>query len=366
MDSERKAILDRLEPDFPNIRAAWLWAVKTKNLDELGDSVEVLSEILSNNHREAVELIDKAIAQLDETNPEHHLSLSKLYLQQVKHIQWLNVSNEQTINKGFEFAKLANYHRGIAQGTLLTTDIFDSDKLKDVQFSPFEEGFKLTRQHGTANDIADYYCCELQYKRSFATPDEVDHYFGRASAELKELEDYVTLVEIKLTYGAFLVYQNRFEEGHRLLSESLALNHQLGKKIVYSVLFSELGYVNYKMGKLDEAISFFEDAIQTATQMGWLSNRTKALGYLSRIAIAQNNQEQANRHLQEIHFMDYFNHRSESGQEIHNECDLYQNVPWNFFFEALIAFAEYQVKFEDAQKGLAILQYISEHRYTEP
>lgn len=342
---ERKTILKRLELDFTNIKAAWTWAIKAHDKREIETSVEALSETLSNHNQEIIDLIHQAIAIFDEGNKNDHLGLSKLYVRQAKHYMWFDKPDHEIeiATKGRNFAKASKNKRWLALGSLLSE--YAKRYVSPLQTpSPYEAIIPLIRESGTPNDVADYHLCKYLYVRNHYSFAEVESYFRQVIAELRELKDFVSLSGIQVMHGAFLAYNHYYEQGRQLLLETLKLNQELDIINYFNGLYSELGYAAFKLGYNAEASAYFGKAISVALQTGALPNKTKALSYLSRMATQHNEQAKA---------LDYL-----------KEIDL--GTAASFVLEALIAFAEYEIRFGNTSVGLEILYVVLNHAYTEP
>ena len=336
---ERKTILDRLEPDFDNVKKAWFRIVRKQDAEAILQYSEALSRVFSIRIPEGCELLDHAVSALDESKPEHLRALAYALVHQTG----IGISSKSSkrVIRGFEILKRLDDKPGMAIAVSMQFDY-----INNKEESSYIAALDLCREYGRPEDIGEMLHRYLLYCRQHGEFELVQKKFESAIEELRRLDIPMQLFHTLITYGAYLVYNKNYQEGMRLLEESANLSKKLAFPMI-AVSHCELGYAKFKLNEWDYAEHYLQESLEGFKALGLTRFEGKSLGYLSRIAIARKNQHEAAMYLKR-------------GLQIIYECGKDR-----FIHEALIAYADYLKTFGSISTSVEVLKYIADSPLTE-
>lgn len=342
---ERKEILEKLEPDFTNVRKAWLWAVHKQKAGEIIKSSTALNHTFGNRLDEAAELFDKAIQGLDENNPKHKRALGYALVHRGKYTSETSdysISSVAAARKGIELLSEFDDYSGIVLGLKYTISYHDREPDGS---SPFREALNLARKYGESHDIGLFLHRQLLFERNTGSFSVVKQHFKNALKEVRQIEEPITEVAILVIYGSYLVYSGEVNEGILLLEESLRLNQILDLQASYVGIYVELGYAMFKVGNFSKAKTYFYKSLNASGKVHWSDFQAKAYGYLGRIATHEKS-------------------RDDAFAFVAKSLELSHSSP-HHFAENLLAFAELSQNYISSSQAVEVLSFVSHYSSTE-
>jgi DNA-binding SARP family transcriptional activator len=283
---EAREVLDN---ELPNIRAAWDWALRETRVGEIKHYTKVLGEFFAFEHNhEGVAIFKRAVAALDETNPEHHAALGYVLSQQAWH---------ELIMDGNPKSIIENTQRGLAllapleefpgmllgQVTLGTVlgEQGEFGKAKDI----LTEALSLARTYGSPSDIGWVLNRLSIPEGELGDFSEMSTLMGSNLKELRGLGDLPNLCLGLSIVGSYLVANNRLDEGEKLLLESLELGQKTA--VVPVPALTELARLAYKRSDFQKAERFALAAYEAALKHHDEASKAINLAIQGKVKLAQ-------------------------------------------------------------------------------
>jgi predicted ATPase/DNA-binding SARP family transcriptional activator len=229
------AALEEIEAEFRNIRAAWEWALRNKDISSIGQAVEGLYLFcdLRGRQQEGAELLQAAQEQF---KPEIGKELGLVYGRLLTYLSVLrtrylrnDIETEKTIDEGLQIIQGFKLKPALAFG-LLARGHYYSDSKKDLQLAleNFTRSLELFKEIGD-----DYYTARAL------------HLIGYCHAFISGLED--------------LIYY---------LKESLALTRAIGNQTETAMLLISLSMSYFYLGEFKTSKKFGKEAAQVGAGIG--------------------------------------------------------------------------------------------------
>lgn len=260
--NQQQAILEAIEIEFENVQLAWQWAVDTRRVDIIAQTVDALYLFytIHSQFQEGYNAFARAIEKLqfltqqtpndpDDQTQENYppiVALTKLLARQSYFCQVLGHHEDAT--------KLA--HTSIAHG-------YRWNVKAEIAFSLNVLG-NNSRQNGRFTDAEKLYQVSLAIYRAL---DDAD---GRAHA-LNRL-------------GWAAEYQGAYAKAVIYLQESLELYRLHGHQYGMAQTLDKLGANAWRLGKYRDAEQHFRECLAISQQIGDQLSIARALGGLSEIA----------------------------------------------------------------------------------
>jgi tetratricopeptide (TPR) repeat protein len=294
--------LARLETEFANIRAAWRWAIESRDLDALRRFALPLSMVFVNQAQEGARLFAQAAATLEVTNPAHHAALSVVLIAQAEQLLHLGIDLEQRIALLEQALALLDPQEAsparLKALSLLGNAIWmqgDHRKAKTI----LEQGLAVARQQGAPAEIGDLLIRLALVEREISDQPTVMAFYQSTLTELRTLGHPVNLAHQLLIYGEYLVNHEQIQEGQQFLSESLALVQASGRTDFYPFILLHLAVATHKLGDDTEAETYLQKIVTISRAEDRIHPEALAHLFLGRVKLAQNELAEAEHHLHE-------------------------------------------------------------------
>jgi DNA-binding SARP family transcriptional activator/tetratricopeptide (TPR) repeat protein len=275
-----------LDDELPNIHVAWDWTLREKRVEEIKHYARDLGfSFQYYNDHEGLEMFKQAVAALDESNPEHHAALGYALIQQAWHEDFLERDTNEITQRGLALLEPLNEYPGIVTGYITLGDLTfargDFTKAQEICTA----ALGLARTYGTPSDIGWVLNRLAIIQRELGSFSEVSALIDPTLKELRELGDTLTLSYVLTAFGAYLVYNNKLDEGELLLLESLDLGQKIA--IVPPPTLTDLARLAYKRGDFQRAETFAQEAFETASKFANEFMKATSLAILGRVKLAQ-------------------------------------------------------------------------------
>jgi predicted ATPase/DNA-binding SARP family transcriptional activator len=229
------AALEEIETEFRNIRAAWEWALRHKDISSIGQALEGLYLFcdLRGRQQEGAELLEAALEQFKPENGKepglvYGRLLTYLCVLRTRYLR-IDIETEKMINEGLKILRGFNLKPALAFG-LLARGHYYSDSKRDLPLAleNFTRSLELFKVIGD-----DYYTARAL------------HLIGYCNAFISGLED--------------LIYY---------LKESLALTRAIGNQTEMAMLLISLSMSYFYLGEFKTSKKFGEEAAQVGANIG--------------------------------------------------------------------------------------------------
>ena len=281
-----------------NVRAAWGWALATKRVEEIEESVAALSQHCGLTAPDAAGLLAEATTSLDEADRGHHVALGRVLIELASLLYNL-LRNEEALSlveRGLEFARSTNDHQGLMDGLRILVVVAYRHR-GTVTIQNLEEGLALARRYGSAEDPGRFLSALAFAKKRSASDEHVRAFFYAAIAEVREVGDFHSLGNLLSLFGSYLLYNGDPLESRTLLIESVRLARRYGlRKDSFHALpnaLVEMARNSLFLNEVERAETLLEEALDHAQSVGSRSAKVSVLLLMGRVAIARGDRERA-------------------------------------------------------------------------
>ena len=290
-----------LEPELPNLRAAWDWAIDQQQPEQLKSSAFALSKLheVTEREPEGVELFAQAAASFDESDPEHRAALGYVLIGQSavgSSLAFNLAEGASLLERGLELLRPLGEELGVAWALswLPTIRSQVGDEAQAQQY--LREGFPIARRMGNAHLLGRYLNQQLMHdiKASGISVEDAKKLLEQNLREQRELGDPYQLNFAITKFGDYLIHHQFFGEGKALLTESLELTWEIGEFHTAGALRA-LGKAALAVGDLDEAEVFASEALQVTRDRGVSGTEFLAVATLGVVAIRRGRLAEAER-----------------------------------------------------------------------
>lgn len=261
----QKQALDSIEEEYENIRAAldWFGAVCPEDLARVFETLSTFLDVRG-HYDEGRKLFAEVITHLDETNPEHHLTLGHALVRQASFCYRLGHYEDTQ--------QLAQ--QGLSQVSLPETPIAVLIGYNTLALAAYSLGnFAEAKRHR---------------KLLFAlikTVKEKD-YLPLHLANRVLAANTSNMADIETVLG-------NYAEAERYYQEALVLDQHIGYAFSSADVLADLGNVLLLMGKPSEALPYLEEGLELAREVGVQRVIPAALGHLATAHLELGDSEKA-------------------------------------------------------------------------
>lgn len=301
MTLARKQSFALIKNDFPNIKAAWNWAVAEANADELRKTTFLFSYHGLGQLQERLDLFSRAVKRFDPSNPAHHTVLGALLIEQgyyesaLIHLE----QGRKTIETGLALLYLDDTE-GILNGLCVLSQLAweEGDYPKSKKLA--DEGLALARHHNNRRFIG-YFLAQLAtvIKDSDTIPGREQLAFYQAGLEeVRNLGMVGISALFTHLYAFFLLHHGKLEEAKDLAQGNLRLIREFGYWGLESRIIDCLAVVSYKQGDYQQAYGLLQEASATfADNLTEPYLEASIWSNLGKVARALGNDTEAESHL---------------------------------------------------------------------
>ncbi|MFA7460884.1 MAG: BTAD domain-containing putative transcriptional regulator [Trueperaceae bacterium] len=225
----RPQTLAKLEPELANMKAAWRWAVRTRELDELAATAWAFDSIFQHHLRQAHAVFAEAVAGLDERDPEHRPVLAHL-LTYLAHFEVFEPGGNSRATAERALALLEPLDDEVGTMRALVRWGFSeaAQGRQDEALAHWQRGLELARRVGTARDLSVYLTIITGLESARLKPAEADEFLEGAISEVERFGTAVHLTHMKRNAGWHYLGRGDQERADALFEEAHALARELG------------------------------------------------------------------------------------------------------------------------------------------
>jgi predicted ATPase/DNA-binding SARP family transcriptional activator len=285
------------EEELPNITAAWNWALKHGQVDEIEHEALALCSLFRDRVTEGEQFFALAAAALDEADVSHRIALGYVLIAHSGCLMTL-VRHEEAASRarrGLELLKPAAEAKGVLAGLFsagLTTWLMGDF----VQARAFlREGLMLSREHPELDYTMAFIFSVALVEREFGSFPQVKQFFQESLAETESSGDNEYVALLKHEYGVYLAQHGLLDEGEELVREGLRLACSIGAPETECLILDNLARVACWSGRYDEAEAISLEVLGRADALSLRESTARAWERLSRVALGRGQDAEAQR-----------------------------------------------------------------------
>lgn len=292
-----RQILEQLDLEFENVRAAWNWAVEQGRVDMIWATVDALEDrfVLQGRHVEGLQFFDHAVHVLEGESPDHSGALGRLLAARARLQQ--------------ELGDYADAKR-IARRALL---LLRADGVPSGEIRALDTLGRVAWHTGRYGDARDHWDEALGIARTQGDPGKVANQLGNIALIEKELGDYrnaeasyrqaialsheagspVHVVRNLNNLANLLVLCDRLGEAEEACSEALATASRIGFEEIVPYLLHTRSLIADELADHAGVAAISQEVIQIARERGSKSLLSESLAMLGMAATALDDHELA-------------------------------------------------------------------------
>jgi DNA replication protein DnaC len=286
---------ERLDKELANIRAAWDWTLREKRVEDIRRYARAFFALFIDHFYEGADLFRRAVAVLDENNPDHHVALGYAIIYQLRYEGGLPGSSDPTekIRRGLTLLEPHKEYPGI----LMAHDALGSFAVEQGDFAKSKENnsiaLELARKYGNHLELGWCLSHLMHIERNMGSFSEVSALMRDTLIELRELGNLYALGWGLTYFGSYLVYNDKLAEGEELLRESLTMLRTVDSEATGP--YTDLARLAYKRGDFDEVERYIREAYDEAVKYYYEFMKATALAIWGRVKLAQGHVQEAER-----------------------------------------------------------------------
>jgi predicted ATPase/DNA-binding SARP family transcriptional activator len=259
------AALAEIEAEFRNIRAAWEWALRHKDISAIGQAVEGLYLFcdLRGRQQEGAELFQAAQEQLKpaigkEPGLVYGRILTYLSVLRTRYMR-NNFDIEKTIDEGLQIIQGFKLKPALAFGVLARGHYY-SDSKKDLPLAleDFTRSLELFKEIGD-----DYYTARalhlIGYCNAFISGlEDLNYYLKESLALTRAIGNQTEMAMLLISLSMSYFYLGDFKTSKKFGKEAAQVGAGIGPGQTWAQVNVFLGLLYLVEGKLEKARKFFE------------------------------------------------------------------------------------------------------------
>lgn len=283
--AKQKEGLLAMTEELENIRAAWQWAVEEGRLEELGAAVEPMTLFydMQARYREGTNLLREALVRLDETNPDHQLTLGNVLTGQAFLYQWSSNYGEavRLARHGLDLLRPLGESWGVMLGldALGFAAVFTGDYAEGKRC--WTEALAVAKARNNHLKTAELLSIVGMAECWLDDQAEAEAYLDEAMILTRHLGKHTTVIYILLNLGFIHVWSNP-RKALPAFQQGLQLAHELGYRRYLPYLLYGQGWAFCGLGQYLEAQTFCQQALTVAQESGDLFAQALSLAILGR------------------------------------------------------------------------------------
>ena len=288
-------VLVLFEMDLANIRAAWHWALDSKQFDNLRGSCDVIEKyfVQSNRFKEGLEFFTETEQHLGETEP---LLLAEVLVSQA--------GFQDRFGNNTEVARCSAQAHALASAA---GDIYWMAQSLNVQgIAAIHQGNYLEARNFLEQAIVlttDQETLRIKARASnnlalthleLGNYEEASKLYQQALELNKALGNQLSSIKNLSNLGNLFYSMKRFEEAEHYFQKGLALVSELGFQEPLQHIYSGLAMVAIELGDLTKADDYAHEALKFARESGEKNIEVEALRSLAKLAALNNDDTKTN------------------------------------------------------------------------
>lgn len=298
-----KQILDQLDLEFDNVRAAWNWAVEEGRVDMILASVDALEDrfVVRGRHVEGLQFFERAVSVLEDASSGLSGALGRLLAAQARLLQELGdyADAKRIAGRALRLLRAVGATSGEVRALDTLGRVAWQTGSYDAARDHWAEALRIARELGDPGTVANQLGNIALIEKVSGNYRSAETSYRKAIASSLEAGGSVHVVRNLNNLANLLVLRDRLDEAEEACNEALGTAFRIGFEEIVPYLLHTLSLIADELADHARVAAISEEVIQIARERGNKSLLSESLAMLGMAATSLGDHELAWRSFRE-------------------------------------------------------------------